>query len=192
MSGKRTGKYNPRIGKMIFFVPAAIIIILVVYAFVQLNAPGTLILSAEDENQVQLQVHATVNGQTVTTPSKVSLSQGSYTVDFATITWYYPPASRSVVVTPGGTVYAVGVYQPAVKFVQVTPSGFNVTSITVLHGVTPVTWINPSSSLVTFSGGSFQQLRLEPGQSYTYVFPTTMTFEVNIGTTNETMTIIVQ
>ena len=192
MSGKSYRKYNPRIGKMLFFVPAAIIIILVVYAFVQLNAPGTLIVSAEDENQVQLNVHATVNGQTVTTPATVSLHQGSYTVDFTTIGWYYPPASRNVVITPGVTAYAVGVYQPTVEFVQVTPSGFNVTSITALHGVTPVTWINPTNTLVIFSGGPFQQVRVQPDQSYTYTFPTAETFTINVGSTNETMTVNVQ
>ena len=190
---KRTkGRYDPRIGRLLFFVPAVLIIVLVLYAYVQLNAPGTLIMQAEDANGNQLNVHATVNGNTYTTPQTIKLGQGSYTVDFSTIAWYYPPTSRSIAVTPNQIVYAVALYTPEVKFVQAIPTGFNVTSITVLHGVTPVTWVNPSTSLVTFSGGPFQQVRLEPGQSYTYTFPTAETIRVNIGSTNETLTIVVQ
>ncbi len=189
---QRKSRYNSKIGKLVFFAPAAIIIILVVYAFVQLNSPGTLVVRAEDQNFKLLNVPFTINGNSYTTPKNVSLSQGSYVVDFGVITWYYAPASRDVTVTPGHTVYAVGSYTPATKFVQVTGSGFNVTSVSALHGVTPVEWINPSDSVVTFSGGPFQQVRLEPDQSYTYTFPTAGTFIVNVGTTNETLTINVQ
>lgn len=189
---KRTGKYNPRLGKLVFLAPAVVIGILVVYAYFQINSPGTLVVNAEDENLAQLTVHFTVNGNSFTTPSKLTLPQGSYVVSFDTMNWYYPPASRDVVVTPHQTVYAVGSYTPVTRFVQVTAGGFNVTSVTALHGVTPITWINPTSSLVTFSGGPFQQVRVNPGQTYTYTFPSIGSFQLNVGSTNETLTINVQ
>jgi hypothetical protein len=189
---KRKSRYDARIGKLLFVVPAIIIAILVVYAFVQLNSPGTLLLRAEDQNLAPLKVPFTVNGNYGTTPANLSLSQGSYVVNFGTITWYYPPAARDVVITPGQKTYAVGAYVPETKFVLVTASGFNVTTVAALHGVTPITWTNPSGSLVLLSGGPFQQLRLEPGQSYTYTFPTAESFKLYVGNTNETLTVSVQ
>jgi hypothetical protein len=189
---KRKSRYDARIGKLLFVVPAIIIIILVVYAFVQLNSPGTLIVTAEDQNLASLRVPFTVNGNSYTTDASLSLSQGSYVVTFGTISWYYPPLARDVTITPGKTTYAVGSYVPETKFVLVTAIGFNVTTVAALHGVTPITWINPSNSLVTFSGGPFQQVRIEPGQTYTYTFATAQSFELYVGNTNETMTVSVQ
>jgi len=189
---RRSGrKYNPRLGRLFFFVPLIIIGILVVYAFVELNLPGTLMITAQDENGNPLHVTASVSGNNYTTPQTLKLGQGSYTVDFATLAWYYPPQSRSVSVTPGHEVYAVGVYTPAVKYIQVTPSGFNVTSITVMHGLTPVTWINPSTSLVLFSGGPMQTTEVRPGATYTTVFPVAEVFTVNVVSSNQSLTITV-
>ena len=189
---RRKSRYNPTVGKLLFVVPAVVIIVIGVLAFIHLNSPGTLVVRAEDENLAPLVVPFTVNGNSYTSPVNVSLSQGSYVVSFGTIPWYYPPTARDVTITPGYQTYAVGSYQPETKFVQVTVSGFNETTVAALHGVTPVTWINPSSSLVTFSGGPFQQVRLESGQSYTYTFTTPETFEIRVGNTNETMTVSVQ
>ncbi|MGA2663708.1 MAG: hypothetical protein ABSF83_02015 [Nitrososphaerales archaeon] len=192
---KTTGgrRYNSTLGKLLFVVPALVIIALVGYAFILLNSPGTLVVQAElAANGAQINVSAEVNGQSLTTPATISLPQGSYTADFGTIPWYYPPASRGVTITPGHTTYAVGSYEVKVQFVQVTPSGFNTTSVSVLHGLTPVTWKNPSNDLVTFQGGPFQQVRLDPGGSYTYVFPTTGTYVLNVGSTNETLDVVVK
>jgi len=189
---RRKSRYNPKVGKLLFVVPAIVIIVLGVYAFIHLNSPGTLMVRAEDENLAPLSVPFTVNGNSYTTPANVSLSQGSYVVSFGTIPWYYPPAIREVTITPGYQAFAVGSYQPETKFVRVTASGFNETTVVALHGVTPVTWTNPSSSLVTFSGGPFQQVRLQSGQSYTYTFTTAESFAIYVGTTNETMTVNVQ
>ncbi|MDA4134281.1 MAG: hypothetical protein OK441_01755 [Thaumarchaeota archaeon] len=189
---KKSSRYNSKVGKLLFVIPAVVIIVLGVYAFIHLNSPGTLIVRAEDQNFAPLSVPFTVNGNSYTTPENVSLSQGSYVVSFGTIPWYYPPATRDVTITTGIPVYAVGSYQPETKFVQVTPNGFNETSLAALHGVTPVTWINLSGSLVTFSGGPFQQVRLESGQAYTYTFATVQSFVLYVGTTNETMNVNVQ
>jgi heme/copper-type cytochrome/quinol oxidase subunit 2 len=189
---KKTSRYNTKVGKLLFVIPAVVIIVLGVYAFIHLNSPGVLIVRAEDENFAPLAAPFTVNGNSYTTPENVSLSQGSYVVTFGTIPWYYPPVTRDVTIAPGYQAYAVGSYQPETKSVQVTPSGFNETAVVALHGVTPVTWINPSSSLVTFSGGPFQQVRLQSGQSYTYTFTTPESFVLNVGTTNENMTVTIQ
>ncbi len=189
---KRKSRYDSRLGKLLFLVPAIIIIVLVVYAFVQLNTPGTLRVRAEDEDQAPLKVPFTVNGNSLNTPANLSLAQGSYVVSFDTIPWYYPPTARNVVVAPGQVSYAVGSYIPETKFVQVTASGFNVTTVSALHGVTPITWINPSSSMVTFSGGPLQQISIQPGQTYTYTPPTPESFEPTVAGTNETMTVSVQ
>ncbi len=47
---KRKSRYNPTVGKLIFILPALVIIALGVYAFVELNSPGTLIVDAVDAN----------------------------------------------------------------------------------------------------------------------------------------------
>jgi hypothetical protein len=182
-------RYNPTVGKLLFVIPAILIVSLVVYAFVQLNAPGTLILQAESPSGSSLQVSVTVNGQAYTTPYTLSLHQGNYIANFSSIEWYYPPSTRDVTVTPGHTVYAVGLYNPIKKFVSVTGAGFNTTTISVLHGVTPVTWINPSDSLVTFTGSPLSQISLYPGQSFTYTFMTPGTYELTVLSTNLTLTV---
>jgi hypothetical protein len=179
-----------------FVLPAIAIIVIGIYAFVQLNSPGTLIVQAQDascvqlqENCPQLQVAVTVNGKEYTTPTTISVGQGNYVATFSTIEYYYPPSSRDVAVTPGHTTYAVGLYQPATKFVKVTQSGFNLTSVAVLHGVTPVVWTNPSGSTVAFTGGPFSQLTLTPGESNTYIFPSIGSYEFSSVSTNSTLTV---
>jgi hypothetical protein len=185
-------RYDSRLGKLLFVLPALVIVIVVVYAFITLSSPGTLIVSAENSNQVQLNVKANVNGQTVTTPSTIKIARGEYEVNFSSIEWYYPPPARDVSVQPGQTVYAVGAYIPQTRFVQVTSGGFNETAITALHALTPVTWTNPTDTLQTFSGGPFSTVRLNPGQSYTYVFPSPGQYVLYFGNTNDTLTVDIE
>jgi len=196
---KRKSRYNSTVGKLVFILPVIVIIVIGVYAFVSLNSPGTLIVEAQDascvqlqENCPQLQVTATVNGAAHTTPTTLSLVQGSYTVDFGTMQFYYTPASSNVSVSPGHTTYAVGSYQPITKFIEVSGTGFNVTSVTVLHGVTPVVWANPTGSTVSFTGSPFSQVTLVPGDSYTYTFATPGNYQFFINSANATLTIKVQ
>lgn len=195
---KGRSRYDSRIGKLFFILPALIIIIIVVYAYVQLNSPGTLIITAEtcpksygsttaSSTCIPLAVSATVNGKTQTTPWTQSLSQGNYEVTFSTQQWYYPPSVRDVTVTPGTTAYAVWVYSPIGRVVDVSPSGFNMTSVTALHGVTPVNWTNPTGSVVTFTGNPFGDVSLEPGQTLAYTFPSPGVYNFTILSTEHTM-----
>ena len=138
------------------------------------SSPQRAIVQAQDascvqlqENCPQLQVAVTVNGKEYTTPTTISVGQGNYVATFSTIEYYYPPSSR----------------------VKVTQSGFNLTSVAVLHGVTPVVWTNPSGSTVAFTGGPFSQLTLTPGESYTYIFPSIGSYEFSSVSTNSTLTV---
>ncbi len=186
---KRKSRYDPRVGKLLFILPAAIIIILGVYAYVQLNAPGTLIVQAESKSGSPLNVVATVNGKTGTTPWTLSLTQGNYQVTFPSLTWYYTPQPHDVTVEPGTTAYAVAVYDPVGKVIQVTPSGFNSTTVTALHGVTQVNFTNPSSSVVTFQGSPFGNVALSPGQTLSYTYPSAGSYEYKILSTNDSITV---
>lgn len=186
---KRKSRYDPRVGKLLFILPAAIIIVLGVYAYVQLNAPGTLVVQAESKSGSPLNVVATVNGKSGTTPWSLSLAQGNYQVTFASLNWYYPTQPHDVALEPGTTAYAVAVYDPIGRVVQVTPSGFNTTTVTALHGVTQVNFTNPSSSAVTFKGAPFGNVPLSPGQTLSYTYPGAGTYEYMILSTNDTVTV---
>jgi hypothetical protein len=189
---RRKSRYNPTIGKLLFVIPVIVIIAVGVYAFVQLNTPGTLVVRAEDQNQKQLSAEFTVNGHQYVTPAKISLPAGSYTVDFYTLTWYYPPSTQDVTVRPGQTIYAGASYVPQVMFVQVTTTGFNTTSISALHGVTPVVWKNPSGATVDFTSGPFKGLYLNAGQSYSYTFSTAGKYAIMISSSNSTLDVQVE
>lgn len=197
---KRKSRYNSRLGKLFFIIPIIIIGSLVVYAFVQLNSPGTLIITAENSycatstpptNAIcsQLQVAATVNGKSVETPSRLSLVQGNYVVNFTTLQWYSPPASRDVGILPGQTVYAVAAYYPIGRVIQATPSGFGGTIVTALHGVTMVNFTNPTNSLVTVLGAPFTRAAIQPGQTFSFIYPSAGTYEYNVLSTNDTITV---
>jgi plastocyanin len=196
---KSKSRYNSRVGKLFFILPILIIGVLVVYAFVELNSPGTLIVQAEGcvnsvsstttttGNCPSINVPVTVGSKSGTTPWTLSLSQGTYTVNFTAAQWYYPPPEHEVVIDPGLTAYAVAIYNPINKVVQVSPSGFNTTSVAALHGVTLVKWTNPSSSVVTFEGSPYGRIPLDPGESYSAIFATAGTYTFNVLNTNESM-----
>jgi len=196
---RRGNRYDSRIGKLVFILPAVIIIGLVVYAYVETNAPGTLVVRAETSDCLQpqtttsaasctLNLTVTVNGKSGQTPWTQSLSQGVYTVAYPSLQWYYTPSAKSVSVSPGLTSYAVGVYSPVGKVVSVTSSGFNTTSLTIMHGVTPVNFTNPSGDVVTFQGklpGSpYGDITLQAGQTigpFIYKGAGTYTFTIPSG-----------
>jgi hypothetical protein len=186
---KGRGRYNSRIGKLVFILPAIIIIILVVYAYVQLNSPGTLIVRAESKSGSPFSVVATVNGKTGTTPFTLTLAQGNYQVTFPSLTWYYPAQPHDVTVLPGTTVYAVAVYDPIGKVIQVNPSGFNSTTVTALHGVTQVNFTNPSGSVVTVQGAPFGNVALNPGQTLSSTYQVAGTYRYTFLSGNQTVTV---
>ena len=189
---KSKSRHNPWITKLFFILPVLIIVILVVYAYVNLNAPGTLMIRAQTSGDVQLKVTALVNGMSGQTPWTLTLGQGTYAVTFPTIQWYYPPPSRDVTLESGQTEYAVTVYQPIAKVIAVTSSGFNSTTVTALHGTTPVVWVNLGSSPAVFSGPLLGQTIIQAGQNDTYTFSAAGTYTYMALDSNRTVTVTVQ
>jgi plastocyanin len=189
---KSKSRHNPWITKLFFVLPILIIVILVVYAYVNLNSPGILMIRAQTSSGAQLQVTAIVNGMSGETPWTLTLGQGTYAVTFPTIQWYYPPPSRDVTLESGQTEYAVTVYQPIAKVIAVTSSGFNSTTVTALHGTTPVVWINYGSTPAVFSGPLLGQTIIQAGQNHTYTFTTPGTYTYMALDTNGTVTVVVQ
>lgn len=192
---RRGKRFNSKLGVLFFIIPILLIGSIVLYAFVQLNTPGTLIVSAESCLKGQnnpcnpLTVSATVDDKTGTTPWTLSLTQGNYVVNFTTIEWYHPASARDVSIVPGKTAYAVAVYDPIAKVVQVTSGGFNATEITALHNVTPVNWTNPSTSVVTFTGSPLGTISLEPGESLSYTFTASGVYNYTVLSTDYTLTV---
>jgi len=189
---KSKSRQNPWITKLFFILPILIIVILVVYAYVNLNAPGTLMVQAQTSSGAPLQVQALVSGMSGETPWSLTLGQGNYVVTFPTIEWYYPPPSRDVALQSGQTEYAVTVYQPIAKVIAVTSSGFNSTNITALHGTTPVVWANFGSSPAVFSGPLIGRTIIQPGQTFTYTFSVVGSYTYMALDTNRTVTVKVQ
>lgn len=204
---RKKSRYNSTVGKLIFIIPLLVLGTVVVYTFSVLHSPGTLIVTAESsacENAVAtsggscppLLVQVTVNGKSGETPWTQSLTQGTYTVTYSALTGYYTPAAKAASVTPSITTYAVGVYDPITRVVQVTNSGFNETSIQAIHGITPVVWTNPSSSAVTIRGSPTGSVTIQPGETYTHVFTAAGTYNYTViangyEATNEVVTVTV-
>jgi len=177
-------KKGGRIGTLLFFIPVILIMAVVVYAIVSATGSqnGTLVVEAQSSGQsshvISLAVAVSVNGQKVTTPATLTLSQGTYTVTFSGIPWYVTPPTRVVLVPAAKTSYAVGTYDPIEEFVSVNGGSFNRTSLSVLHGVTPVVWINPSSTDQVIYSPPMGKVDIPPMQNFTYVFPQKGTFVV--------------
>jgi hypothetical protein len=186
---KRKKGYNSTIGKLFFIIPIVIIAVLVIYAYVQLNAPGTVVVRAELSNGTQLAVGATVDGKTGETPLTLHVTQGNYVVNFTNIQGYYPPAGREVGVLPGRTVYAVALYQPVVRVIRVTSSGFNATVVTALRGVTPVNWTDPGGSAVSFDLAGLGVVSLVPGQEFSHIFDANGAYNCTMLSTGYSMTV---
>lgn len=173
----RTKKRHPRLEKLVFFIPFLVILIAVVYAFgTNLpKGPGQVVVTAETSHRYYpsraLRVVATVGGTTGTTPFNVSLSEGTYTVDFPSVPWFITPAPEAVTVLLGVNVYAIGTYEPVIKTIGVTQSAFNATSVTALHATTPVVWVNISDSYVVLNIAPVGRVVINTGQNFTYVFP---------------------
>jgi hypothetical protein len=171
-----------RIGILLFLIPTIIVLAIVAYAIISAETfqDGTLYVGAQSSNRYyatqQLNVRVDVAGQVVTTPGNVSLAQGSYAVSFPTQPWYVTPPAKTVTVRAGQYSYAVGVYTPIVEVVSLAGGSFNSTSIGALHGVTPVVWVNPSSSYQVITSDLTGRVIIPPMQNYTYVFQQPGTF----------------
>lgn len=156
----------------------------VIYAIVSATGSpnGTLVVEAQSSGRysrvISLGVTASINGQKAATPATLTLSQGTYSVTFSAVPWYVTPPPRVVVVPATKTSYVVGTYNPIEEFVSVDGGGFNRTSLSVLHGVTPVVWINPSSVDQVLYSPPMGNVDIPPMQNFTYVFPQEGTFVV--------------
>jgi hypothetical protein len=189
---RKKSRYDSRLGKLFFVLPILLIVSVVVYAYVELNAPGTLVVQALDAHGAQLKVSVTVGSQTGNTPLRLSLSQGTYSVTYGSTQWYRTPLPKQAIISPGITSYANAIYSPVIRVIQLGPSGFNTTVVTALHAVTPVIWLNPSTSSIVINGGQFSHIVVEPGQNFTYTFPAAGNYQFFIYSTNMNMTVQVQ
>jgi hypothetical protein len=179
-------KRRGRFGTLLFALPIVLIALVVAYQLISetyFNS-GTLSVAAQSSGkyypQVVLKVTATVGTQAGTTPFTLSVTQGTYTVNFSPMPWYSTPLSRTVSVVAGRTSYAVGVYDPIVKGVSVEANQFNVTSISAKHGVTPLVVINKMSVYAVIQGGPTGTIIIQPSQNYTNVFGSAGTYTFSI------------
>lgn len=188
----RRTKSSKRLGKLLFFIPVMAISVLVVLGLVSsiTSGSGTLVINAVSSGRyspsVQLRVSATVGAVTQTTPFNLSLSQGEYVVVYGPKEWYATPPSRSVFLPNGRTEYAIAAYSPILRAIAITPNGFNSTSVTAMHGVTPVVWINQGNSVAVLEINNIRSVALNPSQNYTMVFSSAGTYGFAIFDTNYT------
>jgi len=176
-----------------FFIP--FVVVGVIVAFILLSGsssgPGTLVVRA-GYGGTFIAAGFTVNGATFTTPANVTLPAGDYTVDFAPLSWYATPSPQSVTVPERTAIYAFGTYTPISRFVGISSSAFNSTTISALHGVTPVVWVNRENVPVTILSSVFSEETIDPGQSFSYVFQSAGTYGFQIFGGASTLTVNVQ
>ena len=164
-------------GVALFMIPIVAIGLVVAYQFLtfSLNSTGTIIVTAQAGGKFAapspLKVPVVVAGRIEMTPLNLTLPQGEYSVGFGRIPWYNSPDNRTITVAGGKTAYAVGVYVPIVKGVEINAKGFNVTSLTAYHGVTPVTWVNHNATYAVLQITGLDNVIIATGQNFTYVFP---------------------
>ena len=179
MSGR---KKRRRIGTLLFLLPVLVLVTLVAYEIFASNnlQTGTLIVEAQSSSRyyqaVILKVPVTVGSQAGTTPVNFTLTQGFYNVTFSEHKWYVTPSARSVTVSAGKSVYALGIYNPIVEVVSVNQGQFNTTRLSAMHGVTPVEWVNPSSEYVVIDSDATGRVIIPPLQNFTHVFQSAGTF----------------
>lgn len=181
----KSRKKRSWLGNLLFVLPFALILGLLIYGYLHTASPGKVDIQAVSENKYlpagqtssPLSVQVTVNGLMETTPYIGSLPTGTYTVSYATIPWYQTPAPKNVSVGNGLTVDATGTYTVIPVFIQVNGSGFNTTSVSAEHGVTPVIWMNPTSSDILIGVAPYGKELLGPGQNFTTIFQSPGAYE---------------
>lgn len=201
---KTTKRTQRRLGNLLFFLPIIVIGSLIVYAFIEISAPGKMEVTALGHDPYVSSL-AVRQGTSITasfyvqdstgknissgsTPAILSLGSGTYTVTFIPQKWYTTPTDETLQVSSSTTVYSVGVYQVIPLGISVTPGGFNSTKVTALQGVTPVIWINTSGSLVLLHLESIGTVPLDAGQNYTMIFQQIGPVSYSLGS-NETGTL---
>ena len=187
LSRKKTSKW---FGRLIFFIPTLAILAVVAFGLVSFPSiqSGTLIVEAMSSGRyapsVQLHPSVTVGGESEQSPFNLTLARGEYTVVFGELSWYVTPASRSVAVSGGKTQYAVATYDPVVRVIAISSTGFNSTSTTAEHGLTPVIWVNTSNDVYTLNVQGVARISLNPGENYTTIFPSQGAFSYSLLSSN--------
>jgi len=176
-----------------FLIPFVVIGAIVAFILLSTSAsgPGTLVVRA-GYGGTFITAGFKVNGATYTTPANVTLPAGYYTVDFAPVSWYRAPSPQNVTVPEKTDVFAFGAYTPVSRFIGISNSAFNSTTISALHGVTPVVWVNREGVPVTILSSVFLDKTINPGQSFTYVFQSAGTYGFQISGGASTLTVNVQ
>lgn len=173
-----------RLSTFIFLLPIIVIVAAAAYQILSYSSTqkGVLKVYAIDTRNDNLTgVGASINGVSVQLPYTGVLAQGDYTVTYSSVNWFITPSPKHVTVLGGKTAYAIGVYVPRPVNVAVTKDGFNVTSVTVLHTVTPLVIINTQPSYAVLTGLPGRgNVVLSSGQSFTTNFNQTGTFQVQI------------
>ncbi|MDG7008014.1 MAG: hypothetical protein JRN06_07195 [Nitrososphaerota archaeon] len=191
MNSKRSRR-KTRFGNIIFWLPIAVVIGLVVVGLLAYSPvrSGTLVVQAVSSSRyappVQLQVSATVGSVTKSTPFNLTLGLGQFTVVYSAVSWYYTPPPKVVTVSGGKTTFSIGTYDPILRAVSITGQGFNSTAVSALHGVTPVVWTNEESTFEVLEITSFGHYILQPGQNHTQIFPSRGNFSFDIFNTGFT------
>jgi hypothetical protein len=175
-----------RTGILLFLIPLFVVALAVTYQEIAANLyqTGTLVVRAQSSDRyyhsVGLNVSASVGARSGITPFNLSLTQGTYTVSYEASQWYHSPQPRSVGVIGGKTSYAIGVYDPIVEAVAISQDRFNTTQLTVMHGATPVVWLNQMGGYAVIESGPTGRVIIPPSQNFTFVFPAAGSFAVSM------------
>jgi energy-converting hydrogenase Eha subunit F len=188
-------KASKRFGRIVFFIPTLVVLAVAAFGIISFISiqTGTIVVEATSSGRyaasIQLHPYVSVGGKTEQSPFNLTLPQGQYTVEFGQLTWYLTPAARSVAVSGGKTQYAVAVYDPVVRVISMSSAGFNSTSVTAEHGLTPVIWVNISAEVFTLNIQGLARVSLNPGENYTAIFSSQGTFSYSIPSTSYSGTV---
>jgi hypothetical protein len=183
-------KNSKRIGRLLFFIPVIAVLALVILGLISvvLNQDGILVVATYTSDkyysEIPLHVPVTVAGRVVTSPFNLTLLQGSYSVVYPSVKWFVTPQAKTVGLSAGKTIYAIGVYVPVVMVVSISVNGFNASSIKAMHQITPVTWVNDQSTSVVLDVSSIGRVSLHPSQNFTTVFASSGTYGFDVFNTN--------
>jgi hypothetical protein len=179
---KRTRR--SRLSTLIFLLPILVVVAVAAYQVLSYSSTqdGVLKVYAIDTRNDNITgVSASINGMSVQLPYAGVLAQGDYTVTYSSVKWFITPSPKHVTVLGGRTAYAIGVYTPKPVNVAITQAGFNVSSVTVLHIITPLVITNTQSDYAVLTGLPGRgNVVLAPGQSFTASFNETGTFKVQV------------
>ena len=182
---RRTNR-SRRVGRLLFFIPVIVVLAIVFLAFVSYLTvqTGTLVIRAQSSGRystsIALHPQVSIGSTTKVAPFNLTLPQSQYTVIFGPLAWYTTPAPRTMVLPLGKTAYAVGVYSPITRGIAVSQNGFNSSTVTALHGVTPVVWINAGTVPVTIEVSNVGSMILNPSENFTAIFSSSGAFSFDI------------